>query len=155
MLDEKCSPYITNFRLTLVKSMSRVVVFAAIVGLSGCTPGLVLSLYNATGDTLRVTSPPLRRVVTIPPNTSRDVDIMGEVVIEAARHHWTYSQRSVLPPPAPPAPIPLFQEHGMIWRAFGKIDARGYIYLFAPPSDHGAPEQMPQPHGFPAKPQLT
>ena len=28
-------------------------------------------------------------------NTSRDIDIMGEVVIETARHYWKYAQRSV------------------------------------------------------------
>ena len=117
--------------------------------LSGCSPGLVLNLYNSTGDTLTVTNPPLRRVVTIPPNTAADVDIAGDVRIQSSRHSWSYSSASLRPP------ISILQKHTMLWRAFGKIDSRGDIFLFAPPSDHGTPQQTAQPAGFPVKPQKT
>src|SRR5882724_2376455 len=66
--------------------------------LSGCSPGLVLNLYNATGDTLTVTNPPFRKAVTIPPNTSADVSIGTDVLVRSSRHAWQYSQRLLIPP---------------------------------------------------------
>ena len=106
---------------------------AASVLLSGCSPGLVLNLYNATDDILSVTTLPFRHVITIPPNTAQDIGIAGDVLIRSARHSWKYSSRSL------DVPISLYQQHTMLWRAFGKIDACGQIYLFAPPPDHGTP----------------
>jgi hypothetical protein len=119
----------------------------AAVLLTGFSPGLVLNLYNGTDDVLHVTNPPFRRVVTIPPNTAQDVAIAGNVLIRSSLHSWKYSSRSLLPPTS------LFQQHTMLWRAFGKIDRHGEIYLFGPPPDHGRPQKIPQPHGFPVKPQ--
>jgi hypothetical protein len=45
--------------------------------LSGCSPGLVIHLYNATEETLTVTNPPFRPVITIQPHTSADVGAVG------------------------------------------------------------------------------
>jgi hypothetical protein len=119
--------------------------------LSGCSPGLVLNLYNATGNTLTVTNPPFRRVIRIPPNTAADVGaIGGGVLIRGSHYSWFYPrQKSAFPPTS------LFQQHTMLWRAFGKINSRGEIFLFAPPRDHGTPQQIAQPAGFPLKPQKT
>jgi len=110
--------------------------------LSGCTPGLVLNLYNATGDTLRITNPPFRHVVTIPPNTAADIAVPGDVVVQSSGRSWTYSSGSMAPP------AELFEKHGMLWRAFGRIDSRGYVSIRVPRGE-------PQPVGFPVKPQKT
>ncbi len=115
--------------------------------LSGCSTGLVLNLYNATGDTLTVTNPPFRKAVTIPPNTSADVSIGTDVLVRSSRHAWQYSQRLLIPPQD------FFQKRTMLYRLFGKIDRHGEIYLFAPPPDHGTPQPTTQPRGFPVKPQ--
>jgi uncharacterized protein YceK len=123
--------------------------FAASVLLSGCSPGLVLNLYNATDDILSVTTSPFRRVIPIPPNTAQDIGIAGDVLIRNSRHSWKYSSRSL------DVPISLYQQHTMLWRAFGKIDSAGQIYLFAPPRDHGTPRKIPQPRGFPLRPRQT
>jgi hypothetical protein len=117
--------------------------------LSGCSPGLVLNLYNATGNTLTVTNPPFREAVTILPDTSADVSIGTDVLVCSSRHAWQYSQRLLIPPRH------FFQQHTMLYRLFGKIDRRGDIYLFAPPGDHGTPQATTQPAGFPVKPQKT
>lgn len=110
--------------------------------LSGCTPGLVLNLYNATGGTLRITNPPFRRVVIIPPNTAADVAVSGDVLVQSSGRSWTYSPGSMAPP------AELFEKHGMLWRAFGTIDPRGNVSIRVPRSQS-------QPVGFPVKPQKT
>jgi hypothetical protein len=117
--------------------------------LSGCSPGLVLNLYNVTEDTLTVTNPPLRKVVTIPPRTAADVGIGMDIVVRSPGHTWRYAQRLLIPPSA------FFQKHTMLYRLFGRIDRRGDIYLFAPPRDGESPQPTRQPPGFPAKPQKT
>jgi hypothetical protein len=117
--------------------------------LCGCSPGIALNLYNATGETLTITNPPLRLVTTIPPNTAADISIADSVLVRSPHHTWTYSVAVLRPP------VSLFEKHTMLWRAFGKIDARGHISLFAPPPDHGIPQSIPQPPGFPVKPQKT
>jgi hypothetical protein len=122
--------------------MRRLWVLSIAMLLSGCTPGLILSLYNTTGSVITVTNPSFRRVVTIPPNTAADVGISGEVLVQGSGHTWTYSSGSVSPPAS------LFEKHGMLWRAFGKIDTRGYIYI-------RMPSGSPQPAGFPVKPRKT
>jgi len=114
--------------------------------LSGCSPGLVLHLYNATEEALTVTNPRFRRVVTIEPHTAADIGMRGDVLIRSSLHSWFYPQTLALPPTS------LFQQHTMLWRAFGKIDSHGQIYLFGPPPDHGTPQKIPQPRGFPVKP---
>ena len=106
---------------------------------SSCTPALLLSLYNATGNTLSVTNKRFRRVLTIPPNTAADIGV-SDVVVENASHTWRYSPGSLAPPSS------LFEQHGMVWRAFGRIDSRGYIYIRVPAGST-------QPPGFPVKPQ--
>jgi hypothetical protein len=110
--------------------------------LSGCTPGLVLNLYNATGQTLRITNPPFRRVVTILPDTAADVAVSGDVLVQSSGRSWTYSPGSIAPA------AELFEKHGMLWRAFGRIDSRGYVSIRVPRGE-------PQPVGFPVKPQKT
>jgi hypothetical protein len=117
--------------------------------LPGCQPGLVLSLYNATGDTLTITNPPFRQVTIIQPNTAADGGtIGGGVLIRSFHQSWFYpSQRSSFPP------ISLYQQHTMLWRAFGRIDGRGRIYLLAPPRDQEALHEITQPAGFPLRPQ--
>jgi hypothetical protein len=123
------------------------VIFALL--LSGCSPVLVMKLYNATGDTLTVTNPPFRKAVTISAGTAADVSIGTDVLVRSSHYAWRYSQRLLIPPQ------PFFEKHTMLYRLFGKIDRRGDIYLFAPPGDHGAPQQTAQPVGFPVKPQKT
>jgi len=110
--------------------------------LSSCAPGLVLNLYNATGDTLRITNSPFRRVVTIAPNTATDVPISADVLVRTVHGTWTYSPGSLVPPTS------LFQQHGMLWRAFGKIDRHGYVYIRVATG-------AAQPTGFPVKPKQT
>src|SRR5580765_350952 len=113
--------------LFLVRSMMRAVVCLLLVALlSGCSPGLVLNLYNATGNTLTVTNPPFRQTVTIPPNAAADIGIGADVLIRSSRHTWHYSQALLIPP------AHFFQKHTMLYRLFGKLDRRGDIYLFAP-----------------------
>jgi len=114
--------------------------YIAATMLSGCTPGLLLSLYNATGETVTVTNPRFRHVVTISPNTAADVAVRGDVVVQNAGHNWRYSSGSLAPPSS------LFEQHGMVWRVFGRIDSRGYIYIRVPAGSA-------QPPGFPVKPQ--
>jgi hypothetical protein len=114
--------------------------------LSGCSPGLVLHLYNATEKTLTVTNPRFRRAVTIEPHTAADIGLRGDVLIRSSLHSWFYPQISALPPTS------LFQQHGMLWRAFGRIDSRGRIYVLAPPQQQGTPREIPQPAGFPLQP---
>jgi hypothetical protein len=115
--------------------------------LSGCSPGLVLHLYNATEDTLTVTNSRFRRAVTIPPHTAADIGISRDVLIRTSRYTWFYPQTSALPP------TPLFQQHTMLWRAFGRIDTRGRIFVLAPPpTDAAAPREIAQPAGFPLQP---
>jgi hypothetical protein len=129
--------------LRLVRSMCRatlLLLFALF--LSGCTPGLVFNLYNATGESLRITNPPFRRVVTIPPDTAADVAVSGDVLVRSGAHSWRYSPGSIAPP------AELFEKHGILWRAFGKIDSRGYVSVRVPAG-------QPQPVGFPAKPRKT
>jgi hypothetical protein len=110
--------------------------------LSGCTPGLVLNLYNATGQTLRITNPQFRRVLTIPPDTAADVAVSGDVLVQSSGRSWTYSPGSMAPP------AELFEKHGMLWRAFGRIDSRGYVSI-------RVPRGQSQPAGFPVRPQKT
>ena len=115
--------------------------------LSGCSPGLVLHLYNGTQDTLTVTNPQFRRAVTIQPHTAADVSISGDVLVRTSRHTWFYPQASALPPTS------VFQQHTMLWRAFGRIDTRGRIFVLAPPAtDAVAPREIAQPAGFPLQP---
>ena len=134
--------------LILVRPVkARFVLFALAVFLSGCSPGLVLHLYNASGETLTVMNPPFRRTVTIQPHTAADIGIAGDVLIRSSRHSWFYAQTSALPPTS------FFQQHTMLWRAFGRIDSRGRIYMLAPPQD-GAPREIAQPPGFPVQPRL-
>jgi len=114
--------------------------------LSGCSPGLVLHLYNATEEVLTVTNPRFRRVVTIEPHTAADIGMRGDVLISSSLHSWFYPQTSALPPTS------LFEQHGMLWRAFGRIDSRGRIYVLAPPPQQGTPHEIPQPAGFPLQP---
>jgi hypothetical protein len=134
--------------LLLVRSMARPVVYLLLLTLlSGCSPGLVLNLYNATGNILTVTNPPFRHAVTIPQNTSADVSIGTDVLVHSSHHVWHYSQRLLIPPQD------FFQKHTMLYRLFGKIDRRGEIYLFAPPRDRATPQPTTQPRGFPVKPQ--
>src|SRR5437660_12618395 len=102
---------------------ARTLLVALALFLSGCSPGLVINLYNATEETLTVTNPPFRKVVTIQPHTAADVAaIGGGVLIRSSQHSWFYPpQRSSFPP------ISLYQQHTMRWRAFGRIDSRGRI----------------------------
>ena len=115
--------------------------------LSGCSPGLVLHLDNGTEEPLTVTNPPLRKTVTIQPHTAADIGIAGDVLIRSSSHSWFYPKTSTLPPAS------LFQQHTMLWRAFGRIDSRGRIHVLAPPRDDGVgPREVAQPTGFPLRP---
>src|SRR5689334_2915835 len=114
--------------------------------LAGCSPGIVLHLYNATGDTLRITNPPFRRVVTIPPDAAKDIACNSDMLIQSSHHSWMYSADSAF------VPKELFQQHTMLWRAFGEIDNHGRIYVFAPPQNGESPRKIPQPVGFPWQP---
>src|SRR4051812_5722640 len=105
--------------------MMRVVVCLLLATLlSGCSPGLVMNLYNATGDTLTVINTPFRQTVTILPNTAADIGIGTDVLIRSSRHTWHYSQALLIPPGH------FFQKHIMLYRLFGKLDRRGNVYLF-------------------------
>jgi hypothetical protein len=68
-------------------------------------------------------------------------------LIRSSHHTWHYSQALLI------RPGHFFQKHTMLYRLFGKLDRRGDIYLFAPPTDHGTPQPTTQPPGFPVKPQ--
>jgi hypothetical protein len=114
--------------------------------LSGCSPGLVLNLYNATEDALTVTNPGFHRAVTIQPHTAADIHIGNDVLVRNSHHNWLYSQTSALPPTS------RFEQHTMLWRAFGRIDSRGRIYLLAPPHGEEGPREITQPAGFPLEP---
>ncbi len=115
--------------------------------LSGCVPGLVLNLYNATEETLTITNPQLRSSSSIQPHAAADIHITDDVLIHSPRGSWFYAQSSTVPP------TPFFQQHGMRWRAFGRIDSRGRIFVLAPPSSEGAaPHEVEQPQGFPLQP---
>ena len=125
--------------------MQRAVVGLFTALLSGCSPGLALNLYNATGYVLTVTNPPFRHTITIPPNTAADVPIGVDILVRSPNRAWHYSQASLI------SPRQFFQQHTMVYRLFGKIDSRGSIYLFAPPRD-GPLQPTSQPRGFPVKP---
>ena len=114
---------------------------------SGCSPGLVLHLYNTTEETLTVSYQPYRMTDTIQPHTAADIGIAGGFVVSAPTRSWFYHETG--PPPA----VALFQQHTMLWRAFGRIDTPGRIYVLAPPAIEGAaPHDIPQPKGFPLQP---
>ena len=119
--------------------------------LSGCTPAVYLNIYNATDFTLTIAKAQFRPIITIPPHASADLPLSyqpGErVVINSARRSWTYSPRSLFPPPS------MYQQHTGVMRAFAKIDTHGQIYLLAPPAHGGSPRETPQPAGFPVRPQ--
>ena len=123
--------------------------------LSGCTPGVYLNIYNATNDTVTIVKPQFRRTITIAilPHQAADVPLSYQpgsgIVIRDSRHTWTYSPESLFPPQS------AYQQYTMVMRAFAKIDAHGRIYLLAPPSEGGSPREIPQPSGFPVKPQKT
>ena len=126
---------------------ARIVLVALVSLLSGCSPGLVLHLYNATSETLTVSYPPFRMTDTIQPHTAADVGIGGDVLISTPAHSWFYPASGAFPPKS------LFVQHTMLWRAFGRIDSRGRIYMLAPPSGaEAAPRAIPQPSGFPLEP---
>ena len=138
----------------LVTLLGCLVLLAAVLTLSGCTPAQYINLYNATGDTITIIMEKSHRDVTIPPRTSADFSLLlapGErVVIQTSKHSWSYSLRSLLF-----APGPFKQQHLGVMRAFARIDSRGHIYLLAPPNDHDTPHETTQPAGFPVRPQKT
>jgi hypothetical protein len=117
--------------------------------LAGYSPGLVLHLYNETEDALTITNPPFHKVITIQPHTAADAGaIGGNVLIRTSQNSWFYpQQKSAFPPTS------FYQQHTMLWRAFGRIDSRGRIYLLSPPRDGKAPHEIVQPSGFPLRPQ--
>jgi hypothetical protein len=140
-----------SFQFSLGLVRATLIAITSLLLLSGCEPGLVIHLYNATEETLSVTNPLFRRVITIPPHAIADVGaIGGGVLIRSARHSWFYPrQKSAFPP------ISFSQQHTMLCRAFGRIDSRGRIYLLAPPQDDQSPHETAQPAGFPLQPQKT
>ena len=123
--------------------------------LSGCTPAVYLNVYNATEETLTITKQQFRHVLTIviPPHSAEVLPLTyqpgTQVVVRGSRHGWTYSPRSLFPPQS------MYQQHTGVMRALVKIDARGQIYLLAPPTDGGSPHETPQPAGFPVRPEKT
>ena len=128
---------------------------AACLLLSGCTPAVYLNIYNATEEALTITKPQFRRVltITVAPHSAEDLPLSyqpgTQVVVRGSRHTWAYSPRSLFPPQS------AYQQHTGVMRAFAKIDARGQIYLLAPPGDGGTPHEIPQPAGFPVRPEKT
>jgi hypothetical protein len=131
----------------LVRPMRAQLVLVSLTAiLSGCSPGFVLHLYNATDETITVSYPPYRMTDTIQPHAAGDVGVAGDFVISTPAHSWFYPQTAARPP------VALFQQHTMLWRAFGRIDSRGRIYVLAPPKGEGAPREITQPAGFPLQP---
>jgi hypothetical protein len=116
--------------------------------LAGCTPAVYINIYNATEDTLTITKPQFRRVltITVPPHSAEDLPLNyqpgTQVVIRGSRHTWTYSPRSLFPPQS------MYQQHTMVMRAFARIDSRGEISMIVPAGTQ-------QPRGFPVKPEKT
>ena len=147
-----CALSLATPHLRLVRSMhARVLLLLLPLVLAGCSPALVLNLYNATGETLTITNPPFRQATTVPPYTAVDTDVIGGgTLIRTSQHTWFYPHKASSFPP-----IPLYQQHATLWRAFGWIDARGRIYLLAPPNRKESPKRIPQPAGFPMEPQKT
>ena len=132
-------------------SLRLICLLAVGFSLSGFTPGLLIRLYNETGEDITVAKDKSKRVTTILTGKTGEfspVYLPGErLLIRSSKHTWVYSPRTLFPP------TELYQQHGMIWRAFARIDRHGNIYMFAPPHDHGSPEEIAQPKGFPVKPQ--
>ena len=133
--------------------MKTLLSLATCLVLSGCSPAVYLNIYNATESTLTIAKAQFRPTITIAPHASVDLPLSyqpGERIIISGPHHtWTYSPRSLFPPRS------MYQEHTMVMRAFARIDTHGHVYLLSPPVDGGSPRDIPQPAGFPVKPQKT
>jgi hypothetical protein len=103
--------------------MPRLLLLAAVLALTGCTPAEYVNLYNATGDAITILMEKSQRVVTIPPRTAADFSpayIPDErVVIRTSKQSWSYSPRSLFAPPS------FVQQRMMVMRAFARIDSRG------------------------------
>ena len=121
--------------------------------LSGCIPAVYIHLFNATGEQIIISKEKSKEVVTIAPNASADFTTFylppERLVIRTPKHSWRYAFTDLRVPPS------LYQQHAMVMRAFATIDSRGQISLLAPPDDHGTPHKIPQPNGFPVRPQKT
>jgi hypothetical protein len=133
--------------------MRSLLFFGLVSLLSGCTPAVYIHLFNATAEQIVISKEKSTEVVTIAPNTSADFTTFylppERLVIRTPKHSWRYSFMDLRVPPS------LYQHHGMVMRAFATIDSRGQISLLAPPEDDGTPHKIPQPHGFPVRPEKT
>lgn len=128
------------------------IVFATF--LSGCSPAIVLNLYNAAGDTINITRDRFPKdTTTIAAGTSGEFPIAyvpGERLhISTGKHSWTYSLHDIFPPRS------FLSETFMTMRGYAKIDNRGNIYLLSPSRGEERPHEITQPTGFPVKPQKT
>jgi hypothetical protein len=123
-----------------------VAVLLIALSVSGFTPGIVIRLYNGTGSEITIAKNKSKGVTTIQPGQSRDFSPMyqaGErLLITTTTQTWLYSPGTLFPPDS------LYQKHGLVWRAFARIDRHGAIYLLGPPADHGTPQQITQPKVF-------
>ncbi len=134
-----------------MRTISRLLFLVALcVTLSGCTPAVYIRLYNATGDAITLTRSKSKGIVSIPPSTAADLStifLSGErLVIRTPRYSWGYSLRDFN------VPLSLYQQHFGVMRGYARIDARGHIYMLAPPPDGERPRDIAQPAGFPLQP---
>jgi hypothetical protein len=139
-----------------MRSIVRLIcLFVVLSLLSGCTPALYLRLFNATSDVITVTNTRTKNVTTIPPRTAVDISLYDpseRLIIHSSNHVWSYLLRDFY---QPHWALSFWEQHAGVMRTYARIDARGRIYVWAPPADGQPAHEIPQPRGFPIQPQKT
>jgi hypothetical protein len=121
------------------------------MSLVGCTPRQDIVIYNAAGWPISVAA--LGQSISVAPRTSTEFAFIlarGQhwetVSITSSEQRWRYPQKLFLRIPASS------WQHGPLdsRRAFLSVDAHGSIRLCSP-----AGSALPQPPGFPLRPEKT